>query len=156
VSQIVDLAAIIVDCREAEPVAEFYRAACGGEIIRTDRDSAWLTVQGVTVIFREVEGYQPPTWPSSDVPMQIHLDFYVDDLDEAQNHLRRHGATTPEYQLHRENGLVVMLDPAGHPFCIGTRVQIERSGQGRTAWVPAIEPESRRANRLTPGARGQA
>ncbi|HET8659650.1 MAG TPA: VOC family protein [Micromonosporaceae bacterium] len=36
--------------------------------------------------------------------------------------LHQHGATAAEYQPHRENGLVVMRDPAGHLFCIGTRV----------------------------------
>jgi hypothetical protein len=121
---IVDLAAVIVDCaaEASDTMAAFYQAACGGEIVRSDADSAWLKVNGMTVIFREVEGYQAPTWPESDVPMQIHLDFNTDDLDEAEAVLRRHGATTPDYQPHREHGLVVMLDPAGHPFCIGTRV----------------------------------
>jgi len=73
------------------------------------------------VIFREVEEYRAPTWPSPDVPLQVHLDFFVDDVDTAEALLRRHGATTHDYQPHRENGFVVMLDPAGHPFCIGTR-----------------------------------
>jgi hypothetical protein len=45
-------------------------SACGEEIIRTDEDSVWLKLAGMTAIFREVEGYQPPMWPSSDVPMQ--------------------------------------------------------------------------------------
>ncbi len=121
-SPIVDLAAVIVDCKDAGPMAAFYQAACGGEVVRSDADSAWLKVGGITVIFREVEGYQAPTWPSSDVPIQIHLDFFADDLDGAEALLHQHGATTPEYQPHRESGLVVMLDPAGHPFCIGTRV----------------------------------
>jgi Glyoxalase-like domain len=102
-------------------MAAFYLAACGGEVIKRDADSAWLKVSGVTVIFREVSGYRAPTWPSADVPMQIHLDFFADDLDEAEALLRQHGATRPEFQPHRDDGLVVMLDPAGHPFCIGTR-----------------------------------
>jgi len=102
-------------------MATFYRAACGGEITRMDGDSAWLTVGGVTVIFREVEGYQPPTWSSPDVPMQIHLDFVVEDLDRAERLLHQHGATTADYQPHPDKGRV-MLDPAGHPFCIGRRV----------------------------------
>lgn len=119
---VVDLAAVVVDCKESDPMAAFYQAACGGEIIRSDADSAWLKVSGVTVIFREVEAYQPPSWPESDVPMQMHLDFNVDDIDAAEARLQEHGATTPQYQPHRADGLVVMLDPAGHPFCIGTRV----------------------------------
>jgi hypothetical protein len=53
--------------------------------------------------------------------MQIHLDFFVDNLNEAEALLHQHGATTPEYQPHKDNGLRVMLDPAGHPFCIANR-----------------------------------
>jgi catechol-2,3-dioxygenase len=120
-SAIVDLAAVIVDCRDAKPMAAFYRAACGGEITRTDADTVWLRLNGITVIFRAIEAYQAPTWPPSEVPMQIHLDFFVDDVDQAEAQLNQHGATTAEYQPHRDNGLVVMLDPAGHPFSIGTR-----------------------------------
>ena len=63
-----------------------------------------------------------PASARSDVPMQTHLDFFVDDLDEAEALLLQHGATTPECQPHREDGLAVMRDPAGHLFCIATRV----------------------------------
>jgi hypothetical protein len=120
-ASIVELAAVIVDCAAAGTMVTFYQAACGGDVIKTDGDSAWLKVGGATVIFREVAGYRTPTWPSADVPMQIHLDFAVDDLGRVEKLLWQHGATTPEYQPHRDDGHVVMLDPAGHPFCIGTR-----------------------------------
>jgi hypothetical protein len=53
--------------------------------------------------------------------MQAHLDFYVDAIAQAERELRQHGATTPEHQPHRDDGLLVMLDPAGHPFCIARR-----------------------------------
>jgi hypothetical protein len=120
-SAIMDIAAVIVDCQNAGPMAAFYQAACGGEVVRSDGDSAWLKLAGTTVIFREVEHYRPPTWPSSDVPMQVHLDFVVNDVNDAETLLHQHGATTPEHQPHRDAGLVVMLDPAGHPFCISDR-----------------------------------
>lgn len=70
------------------------------------------------LIFRQVAGYQPPRWPSEDVPMQIHMNFFVDDLDEAEALLRQHGATTlqlPPGQHADPASLRVMLDPAGHP-----------------------------------------
>lgn len=120
---IIGLAAVVVDCRDAPPVAAFYQAAWGGEIVRSDAGSVWLKMGGRFVIFREVDDYQPPTWPSSEVPMQVHLDFFVDDLHEAEALLHQHGATTPEHQPHPEKGRV-MLDPAGHPFCIGPRVEV--------------------------------
>jgi hypothetical protein len=53
-------------------MATVYQAACGGDIIRSNDDSAWLKLGCMIVIFREVEGFRTPTWPSSDVPMQIH------------------------------------------------------------------------------------
>ena len=120
-----DLAAVIIDCRDASPMLAFYQAACGGKIVHGNNDLVWLKVGGVRVLFRELEDYKAPTWPSSDIPMQVHLDFFADDLDETEALLRQLGATTPDYQPHREDGLVVMLDPAGHPFCIGTRIEID-------------------------------
>lgn len=117
-SAIVSLAAVVVDCRHAAPLAAFYRSAFGGEIFRTDEDSAWLRIGGLTVIFREVDGYQPPTWPSSDVPMQVHLDLYVADLAAAEEQLHRLGAVTADPQPPGPVGLVVMRDPAGNLFCI--------------------------------------
>jgi Glyoxalase-like domain len=124
VPPILDLGAVVVDCQDAAPVAAFYKAACGGEIVRSDADSAWLKTGGKLVISREVEGHWPPTWPSSNVPMQIHLDFFVDDFEKAEAQLQQHDATTPEHQPHPELGRV-MLDPAGHPFCIGTRPETD-------------------------------
>jgi hypothetical protein len=55
--------------------------------------------------------------------MQFHLEFFI-DLDEAEALLHQHGATTPEDRPGpaADRGLRVMLDPAGHPFCIGTPV----------------------------------
>jgi Glyoxalase-like domain len=122
---IIDLAAIVIDCQDPVPVAAFYQAAGGGEITRTDDGDAYVTMGGLLLAFRAVEGYKPPTWPSEDVPMQIHMDFEVDDLDEAEALLRQHGATRLELPPGRHADparLRVMLDPAGHPFCIGTRL----------------------------------
>ncbi|WP_161790251.1 VOC family protein [Streptacidiphilus carbonis] len=50
------------------------------------------------------------------------MDFFVTDLDSAKKQLHAHGATTPQHQPNdRARGLIVMLDPAGHPFCIAAR-----------------------------------
>ena len=118
---IVSLAAVVVDCRQAAPLAAFYQAAFAAEIVRSGEGSAWLRACALTVIFREVDGYQPPTWPSSDVPMQVHLDLWVDDLEQAEEQLHRLGAVTADPQPPGPGGLVVMRDPAGHLFCICQR-----------------------------------
>jgi catechol 2,3-dioxygenase-like lactoylglutathione lyase family enzyme len=119
---LVDLNAVVIDCAEAPPVADFYRQALDGAELSHDSGSVMLRVGGVQLIFREVPGFEPPTWPDTSVPMQVHLDFEVDDLAGTEAALHRLGATTVEYQAHRDEGLIVMRDPAGHLFCIGTRI----------------------------------
>ena len=115
----VEIAALTIDCADSQAMASFYRAAGGGEITHADAGSCWVTLGGLLLVFREVADYQPPTWPASDVPLQMHFEFYVDDLVEAEKRLVAFGASLAEHQPHT-NGRV-MLDPAGHPFCIGGR-----------------------------------
>jgi hypothetical protein len=119
---LVELACVVVDCLDPVPVAEFWAAAAGGEITRRDADSAWLEIGDRTVIWRAVPGFRPPTWPAPDVPLQTHQDFWIDDLDAAEAALLALGATPAPHSPPREDGAVVLLDPAGHPFCIGTRL----------------------------------
>ncbi|MBS2961878.1 hypothetical protein KGA66_02380 [Actinocrinis puniceicyclus] len=119
-AMIVSIAALTVDCADAAAMGVFYRAAGGGEVTHSDADSCWVALGGLLLVFRAVPGYRPPTWPAPDVPVQMHFEFYVEDLDEAQDHLVGLGATVPAHQPHPE-ALRTLLDPAGHPFCIATR-----------------------------------
>jgi hypothetical protein len=121
VSATITLAAITVDCPDPAALAAFYQAAAGAEAVRGDADSAWARMAGTLWIFRKVADFRAPTWPSSEVPMQVHMEFSVDELEPAAERLRELGATVPEHQPGRAGGLLVLLDPAGHPFCIGAR-----------------------------------
>jgi hypothetical protein len=69
----------------------------------------------------KIDDYQPPTWPDSDSPKQMHLDLAVDDLDEAVVDALALGAVRPDFQPAPER-YVVLLDPAGHPFCLSTQI----------------------------------
>lgn len=51
----------------------------------------------------------------------MHLEIYVDDLREAEARLVGLGAGRPAEQDPTDPGLVVLTDPAGHPFCIFER-----------------------------------
>lgn len=64
--------------------------------------------------------YQPPTWPSrpGEQQPQAHLDLRVDDLDEAEAWALGIGARRHPEQP--QDGVRVMLDPHGHPFCFFT------------------------------------
>lgn len=115
------IAGIVIDCADGRALSEFYEQATGGVVVRSAADGDFINVGGVLLLIRELPDYAAPTWPASEVPTQFHLDFYVADLVEAEARLQSLGATTPEHQVHRDEVLVVMLDPAGHPFCIATR-----------------------------------
>jgi hypothetical protein len=48
--------------------------------------------------------------------MMLHLDLEVDDLDAAVSYALECGAELPDFQPQEK--VRVMLDPAGHPFCL--------------------------------------
>lgn len=62
--------------------------------------------------------YVRPTWPNEDgqQQMMMHLDFEVVDLAAAVAHALELGAQEAAYQP--QDNVRVMLDPAGHPFCL--------------------------------------
>lgn len=60
----------------------------------------------------------PPVWPDEPEAQQqmAHMDFAVNDLEEAVRHAIDCGATVASEQF--SDGWRVMIDPAGHPFCL--------------------------------------
>jgi catechol 2,3-dioxygenase-like lactoylglutathione lyase family enzyme len=73
---------------------------------------------GVSLAFEFEADYAPPVWPSTAGQPQImtHIDIAVEDLEEAVGWAIEAGATLASYQP-REH-VRVLLDPAGHPFCL--------------------------------------
>jgi hypothetical protein len=55
------------------------------------------------------------------VPKQLHLDLAVTDLDAAQSEAQRLGAAPAAVQPAPDRRRV-LLDPAGHPFCLTTQI----------------------------------
>ena len=66
------------------------------------------------------ENYQRPTWPNADgrQQMMLHLDFEVVDLEAAVAHAIELGAEVAAHQP--QDDVRVLLDPAGHRFCLYT------------------------------------
>ncbi len=107
----------VYDCPDAAALASFYAALLDWD---TKTEDGWVDIRPADgsncLSFQTVEGYRAPTWPSQEVPQQIHLDVVVDDLDTAESEVVALGATKAEHQPG--TSFRVFLDPAGHPFCL--------------------------------------
>ena len=116
---IVEWFAQTVDCADAEAMARFYVGALGGRVTRRHEDGGTsVEAGGLAFNFRVVSDHRPPTWPSSEVPMQSHFELVVTDLEAARDALVELGATVAVQPEPVDPHLTVMLDPAGHPFCL--------------------------------------
>ena len=75
---------------------------------------------GYNLAFATEKHYARPVWPTVDgePQMSLHLDIEVDDLEQAVAYAVEVGAEQAEYQP--QESVRVMLDPAGHPFCLYT------------------------------------
>ena len=113
-----------LDCADPMPLAEFWAAMLGGEIRFARPHTVGVRTDWVWLAAMRVEDYRPPTWPDGDVPKQIHLDLDVSDLETAVADAEQLGARQAPFQpapdLRR-----VLLDPAGHPFCLTTQIPAE-------------------------------
>jgi catechol 2,3-dioxygenase-like lactoylglutathione lyase family enzyme len=108
----------VIDCPDDVALMRFYHALTGMEIEEVGDAFPAISAHGISLLFQQVEGYQPPTWPSQEQGQQIHLEFVTDDVNGAVVYAESIGASralAPD-----EEDSVVMLDPVGHPFCIAT------------------------------------
>lgn len=112
---------VSMDCTEPAPLAEFWAAMLGGEIRFTTANSVGVRTDSVWLAAIRIPDYRPPTWPTGDVPKQMHLDLAVTDLGAAVAEAERLGARPAEHQPAPEHRRI-LLDPAGHPFCLTAQV----------------------------------
>ncbi len=112
---------VTLDCAEARPLAEFWAAMLGGTIVFSTPQAVGVRSEAGLIAAMVVPDYRPPTWPEPDVPKQIHLDLGVDDLEDAVAEAIAHGATPAAVQPAPEVRRI-LLDPAGHPFCLTTMI----------------------------------
>lgn len=120
-SPIGKLAAVTLDATDPEALAEFYTELTGWQKLFSSTDFAYIGSEDGSdrLGFQRVGDHVAPEWPSQD--KQMHLDFSVGDLEEAEKRLIELGASKPDFQPAPEKWRVLQ-DPAGHPFCITTMV----------------------------------
>ncbi|REF29351.1 VOC family protein [Calidifontibacter indicus] len=125
-----------IDTRDCRGLAEFYRQLLGvryreGDEPPTDGpdDADWLVLvddAGNRVMaIQQKADTTAPTWPSEQVPMQLHQDFAVTSVEELERHRARAEQLGAKVLHDRsqdgEEPLYVIADPAGHPFCLLVR-----------------------------------
>ncbi|MGV9245540.1 VOC family protein [Streptomyces sp. NPDC003710] len=115
-------AAVTFDCADPAEMARFYGELLGMSVLYSSEDFVLLGKEGATGLgFNRLDDYRPPTWPDPAQEKQAHIELGVDDLDIAEKRLLELGAVKPGFQPQPERWRV-LLDPAGHPFCITTLV----------------------------------
>lgn len=112
-----EIAAINLDCDEPVALAKFWARLVGGAVVVESPDFCAVQAGPVIIGAIRIESYRRPTWPHGDLPQQMHLDLRVDDLESASAEAIRLGAVDGPEQFSPERSRV-LLDPAGHPFCL--------------------------------------
>ena len=115
------LGSIALDCAEPSTLAAFWAELLGGEVVFTSDTFVAVKTDRTWLAAVHVEGYQAPSWPDDGTPKQMHLDLAVDDLDQAEAEAIRLGARLATEQPAPDRWRV-LLDPAGHPFCLSTQI----------------------------------
>lgn len=116
---VASVAMVTIDCADAAELATFYSRLLGMTIAYQDENVAMITGDGggPALGFGVVDHYAPPPWPDEKSEKQFHLDLKVDDIAAAERACLDLGATRPEHQPGGDRWRV-LLDPAGHPFCL--------------------------------------
>ncbi len=112
---------VALDAPDAGELARVYARLLGWQIF--NESPGWVDLApsedaGYNLAFATEANYARPVWPTVDgqPQMSMHLDIEVDDLDEAVSHAVESGAEVAAFQP--QQNVRVMLDPAGHPFCL--------------------------------------
>jgi hypothetical protein len=130
------LVSVVLDATDARGLAEFYRQLLGYVYRKGDepppsgepdsKGADWLVLTHPTgtprMAFQAVRELARSTWPSAEIPQQLHLDLSVPTKDVLiQQHQRALslGATLLyDRSADPQEPLYVYADPSGHPFCI--------------------------------------
>ena len=114
------ISATVLDAPDARALAAFYEQLLGWTRVADEPD--WVMLRppagGPGLSFQSEPNFVPPIWPSAAdaQQMMLHLDIAVEDLDAGVAWAVEAGARLADFQP--QHGVRVLLDPAGHPFCL--------------------------------------
>lgn len=107
---------ITLDCAQVRPLAEFWSALLGWDISHVQDEYAMLSGPGVALGIGQVDDYRAPGWPNRAGSKQFHFDLACEDIAATEARAVELGAVVPDEQPGET--WRVVLDPAGHPFCL--------------------------------------
>jgi len=111
---------IVLEAPDPGRLLHFYSELLDKPIYHEDESGGSLDFgEGVAYLaVQRAEVYESPVWPpeAGREGMQLHLDFEVSDLGASVEHAVALGATVAAFQP--QDDVRVLLDPAGHPFCL--------------------------------------
>jgi catechol 2,3-dioxygenase-like lactoylglutathione lyase family enzyme len=129
--RLMQVTSVTIGAPDPRALAAFYARMLGWAIAHEDParpgeppEDGWAQLRppdgepGPTLNFEYEAQYQRPVWPSAPGTQHItqHLDIWVTDLDEAARKAVEAGAVPADFQP--QDDVRVMIDPAGHPFCL--------------------------------------
>jgi catechol 2,3-dioxygenase-like lactoylglutathione lyase family enzyme len=122
---------VTIGAPDPRELAAFYARLLGWTVTASDParpgcppEDGWAQLrppegdEGPTLNFEYEAQFTRPVWPSAAGEQHIteHLDIAVTDLDRSVGWALEQGATLADYQP--QDDVRVLLDPAGHPFCL--------------------------------------
>jgi catechol 2,3-dioxygenase-like lactoylglutathione lyase family enzyme len=129
------VSSVVLSAADPRRLAAFYVQLLGWTVVRESPgpregfppEDAWLMIRpaaddpavpGFSLQLQWEPDYRPPVWPPEPgaPQMMLHLDIAVESLDEGVAWAVAAGATVAGHQPQKH--VRVMLDPAGHPFCL--------------------------------------
>ncbi len=117
------ISSTVLGCPDPPVLAHFYREFLGWSTVH--EQPGWVQIKpaegGHGMAFQLEPSYARPAWPAGpgEQQMQAHLDIGVADLDAGVQRAESLGATQAAFQP--QDDVRVLLDPAGHPFCLFAR-----------------------------------
>ena len=117
VGEISKLGAVSLSCPDPHALALFYSALLEKEITFESDDFSAIQLDNIWLTMQRVADFNPSTWPTSETPSHVHLDFSVSNLDAGEAAAIAVGAALAPDQPEPERWRV-LLDPASNPFCV--------------------------------------
>ena len=111
---------VVFDTDDLDAESRFWAGVFGGTV---DAEDDWhmVLVDGEPRVGVQLApNHVPPEWPDGGPPQQIHLDLWVDDIDDARTTVTSLGARMLKAAEDGDTAdtFEVYADPAGHPFCL--------------------------------------